>query len=103
MRRRVHDYRMFWRQFRENFHTTGAVTPSGRFLARSLCRYVRGAAGPRRLLEVGPGTGAVTAELVGALGERDRLDLVELNDQFVRHLKERFAHEPAFQSVAARA
>ena len=40
--------RIFWRQFRGQFHTTGAVLPSGRFLARSLARYVgQHAAGDR--------------------------------------------------------
>ncbi len=65
------DHRVFWREFRRNFHTTGAVLPSGRALARALTRYVAaGAAGPRRILEVGPGTGAVTTVLVDRLGRR---------------------------------
>ena len=58
--------------------------------------------GPRRILEVGPGTGAVTARLVEVLQPDDHLTLVELNDEFVEHLKGRFATEPSFQAVANR-
>ena len=97
-----HDERVFWRQFRQQFHTTGAVLPSGRFLARSLARYVGGNGAGQRILEVGPGTGAVTAQIVRVLGPNDRLDLVELNDDFVRRLNERFASEPPFQAAAPR-
>jgi phospholipid N-methyltransferase len=99
---RLHDYRVFWREFRENFHSTGAVLPSGQPLARALARYVAQPAGPRRILEVGPGTGAVTRAIVQALGPQDRFDLVELNERFVVRLNERFATEACFQSVADR-
>ena len=57
---------------------------------------------PRRILEVGPGTGAVTRCLVNALGPQDRLDLVERNDSFVACLGRRLQTEPAFQAVADR-
>jgi phospholipid N-methyltransferase len=96
------DYRIFFREFRATFYTTGAVLPSGRGLARALAHYVAEPGPPRRILEVGPGTGAVTAELVRVLGPEDRLDLVELNDRFVDRLNERFAKEPSFQKVADR-
>jgi phosphatidylethanolamine/phosphatidyl-N-methylethanolamine N-methyltransferase len=96
------DYRVFLRQFFRRYHTTGAILPSGRRLASALCRYVREGAGPRRILEVGPGTGAVTARLVEVLQPDDHLTLVELNDEFVRHLKGRFAAEPSFQAVSSR-
>lgn len=97
-----HDQRVFWRQFREHFHTTGSVLPSGPYLGRALARYVGSTSGPCRVLEVGPGTGAVTTQIVGRLGAEDRFDLVELNAEFVRRLNERFAKEEAFRRVAPR-
>ena len=100
------DYRVFMRQFFRRYHTTGAILPSGRPLASALCRYVRETNGNdcvRQILEVGPGTGAVTARSVKVLKPDDRLTLVELNDEFVRHLKGRFADEPSFKAVADRA
>jgi phospholipid N-methyltransferase len=102
MARLFHDQRVFWRQFRDHFHTTGSVLPSGPFLGRALARFVGAGDRPARVLEVGPGTGAVTAHIVQRLGPQDRLDMVELNDQFVCRLLERFDSEDAFQRVAPR-
>lgn len=100
---RISECRLFFREFRETFHTTGAVLPSGRALARRLARFVREMPGPKRILEVGPGTGAVTRWIVEAMGPEDRLDLVELNDRFVARLGERFQTEAPFRRVAERA
>jgi phosphatidylethanolamine/phosphatidyl-N-methylethanolamine N-methyltransferase len=97
------DHRVFLSEFFKRFHTTGAVLPSGPWLAASLVRYLDEPDGCRRILEVGPGTGAVTRRIVAALRPEDHLDLVELNDQFVAHLRDRFAHEPSFMAVADRA
>jgi len=104
MGRRPSNFRLFFGEFLRSYHTTGAIVPSGRFLASALARFVLdGAAGARRILEVGPGTGAVTRRIIAALTPDDRLDLVELNDRFVARLRHRFATEPAFQAVADRA
>jgi len=104
--------RVFLTQFFSRYHTTGSVLPSSRALARALCRYVgegasraqraAGREADRQILEVGPGTGAVTACLVRKMLPGDRLTLVELNDDFVRHLRGRFESEPAFAAVADR-
>jgi phospholipid N-methyltransferase len=97
------DHCIFLSEFFKSFHTTGAVLPSGPWLAASLVRYLGEPAGQRRILEVGPGTGAVTRRIVEILRPDDHLDLVELNDQFVAHLRQRFTTEPAFHAVADRA
>ena len=39
MSRRIDDCRLFFREFRRNFHTTGALLPSGQRLARALCSF----------------------------------------------------------------
>lgn len=95
--------KLFFAEFIRNFHTTGAILPSGRFLSAALARFVSQEGGGRRILEVGPGTGAVTGHLVSAMKPGDTLDLVELNDSFVAALRERFASDPPFQAVADRA
>jgi phospholipid N-methyltransferase len=121
MRQQWADYRVFWREFRRTYQSTGAVLPSGRALAAALCRYVRaggdvdlaaarngavpaliGPAAGRRILEVGPGTGAVTGDIVQAMRPGDRLVLVERNEQFVARLRARMAREAAFRSAAER-
>lgn len=103
MRRWLSDQALFFGEFFRTFHTTGAVLPSGPRLARALVRFVREPGESRRILEVGPGTGAVTCRLVDALRHSDRFDLVELNDRFVERLRHRFATERPFQAVAERA
>ncbi|HVC94790.1 MAG TPA: methyltransferase [Pirellulales bacterium] len=98
----LHDYRLFFKQYVRRFRDTGAIAPSSRWLAKALARYVGCQRGPRSVLEVGPGTGAVTRQIVERLGRDDRFDLVEVNDQFVAHLRGRFRDEPAFAAVADR-
>ena len=121
MRQRLADYRVFWRQFRQAYHTTGAVLPSGRGLCAALSHFVRtpelgeaaSAAGtnsaavehrhaPRRILEVGPGTGAVTAQIVRDMRPGDHLTLVERNEQFVDHLRDQLNSSDAFQKARDR-
>ncbi len=102
MSSKLAELRLFFREFRRNFHTTGSITPSSRFLGKALARFVGGGGQPRRVLEVGPGTGAVTTHIVRRLGPRDQFDLVELNDSFVELLRRRFAEEPEWRSVAER-
>jgi phosphatidylethanolamine/phosphatidyl-N-methylethanolamine N-methyltransferase len=89
--------REFFGQFRGQYLTTGSIMPSSRALGRALTKPLRQARGPRRILEVGPGTGAVTAEIVRALKPGDTLDIVEINPKFVAVLQRRFAEEPLFQ------
>jgi phosphatidylethanolamine/phosphatidyl-N-methylethanolamine N-methyltransferase len=93
----------FFRQFRQRFETTGAIAPSSRFLARSMARYLeaRDSSSPVRVLEIGPGTGPVTDRIVRLLKPGDVFDLVELNDEFVRILNNRFDTEPAWKAVRA--
>lgn len=111
------ELRVFFREFRRNFHTTGAIMPSGRRLGTALARFVAAPpeeadqpatlepeadTQPRRILEVGPGTGAVTRRIIRNLGPRDELHLVELNESFVAALRGRFESDPAFKPVADR-
>jgi phosphatidylethanolamine/phosphatidyl-N-methylethanolamine N-methyltransferase len=102
MGKRLNEYRVFWREFRHTFHTTGAVLPSGRGLCKALASQVGRDELPRRVLEVGPGTGAVTTEIIRRLGPDDRLDLVELNGRFATVLRERLATELSWQKAADR-
>jgi phospholipid N-methyltransferase len=95
------DYRAFLTQFLRNYETTGAVIPSGRALGAALCRHV-GMGAPQRILEAGPGTGAVTGCLIERMRAEDELWLVELNPTFAAHLRHAFNERPSFQAVADR-
>jgi len=102
MRQRFADYRLFWREFRRTFHSTGAVLPSGRALAGALASRVVSNGQSRRILEVGPGTGAVTNQIVTRMGPNDQLDLVELNERFADVLRDRLQRDPRWSAVASR-
>jgi phospholipid N-methyltransferase len=96
------EIRVFFGQVWRNYHTTGAVWPSGRRLAAALARYVATDGPPKRILEAGPGTGAVTRTIAKAMRPEDRLDLVELNDSFVACLTQGLADDPMLKQVADR-
>jgi phospholipid N-methyltransferase len=90
------EYKRFFREFRRDFHHTGAVLPSGGFLADELARPLLGPRPPFAVLEVGPGSGAVTRRLAERLLPGDRLDAVEINANFVDLLARRIEVDPAF-------
>jgi len=92
----------FVRELIRDFHHTGAVLPSSRALARTMTRFLRGRRPPARILEAGPGTGAVTTELVRCLRPEDTLDIVEINPRFAQIIRERQAAEPAFRKQGGR-
>ena len=57
---------------------------------------------PLRLLEAGPGTGALTQALFPYLQPADRLRLVELNQDFVKQLQQRCESEPLWKEKKPR-
>ena len=86
---RLDDEVHFIRSWIERPLSTGAVTPSGKILARTMARYVDpNSIGP--VVELGPGTGPVTEALVEAGVDPARLVLVESNPAFCRILRARY-------------
>jgi len=94
----------FARQFTRTAKMTGSIAPSGAALSRALTRHVRpgSAEQPRAVLEVGPGTGAVTRWLVPRLGPYDTLELVEASGPFVDRLAGALRRDPRLAAVASR-
>lgn len=89
----------FVRQLRGAFGSIGAIIPTSRHAARVMAAEVARRRGPKTILEVGPGTGAITAAIIKHLGPADRLVLCEINPGFVAYLRQRFEREPAFRRV----
>lgn len=79
-----------WRAFRKDFFHTGSLIPSSRFLGRELAIKLNGNRPPARILEIGPGTGPVTAQIVPLLQPGDQFDAIEINSDFVAILEQRF-------------
>ncbi len=87
--KRIADEARFIRSWFENPLRAGAVSPSGRALARMMARYVDPhASGP--IIELGPGTGAITEALLARGVAPGRLFLVEFDAKFCKHLQRRF-------------
>jgi phosphatidylethanolamine/phosphatidyl-N-methylethanolamine N-methyltransferase len=85
----LEDEARFLRSWFERPLVTGAVTPSGKMLARTMASYVDPrVSGP--VIELGPGTGPVTEALIRRGIEQERLILVEYNPDFCKLLQKRF-------------
>jgi len=77
----------FLREAIRDIRTTGAVLPSSPLLARAMVRSLAAAQAPRRILEVGPGTGPFTREILRHLRDGDLYDIVEINPAFCEQLE----------------
>jgi phosphatidylethanolamine/phosphatidyl-N-methylethanolamine N-methyltransferase len=96
---RLDDEVRFIRSWIERPLSIGAVTPSGKILARAMARYVDpNSTGP--VVELGPGTGPVTEALVEAGVEPSRLVLVEFNPAFCHLLRSRYPDATLVQGDA---
>lgn len=92
------DITFFFSQFRENFTTTGAIAPSSASLGRAITHPLsQRSSCPIRVLEVGPGTGAFTQQIVKHLRSGDHLEIYELNTRFCEYLRQNLPWE-GFQS-----
>ena len=98
---RLLDEMAFIRSWIEKPISMGAVTPSGRMLARAMARYVDPDI-PGPIIELGPGTGAVTKALVDKGVEVERLVLVEFNPNFCKLLRQRYPEATVIQGDAYR-
>ena len=78
---------------------TGAVSPSGRFLARIMASAVD-PAGRGPVVELGPGTGPITQALLSRGVDPKRLLLVEYDGAFCRLLRKRFPDVQVVQADA---
>lgn len=85
----VADEVRFIRTWMEKPLTTGAVSPSGRALARAMAARID-PTWNGTVVELGPGTGAVTAALLERGVPPARLAAVEFNPSFADHLQKRF-------------
>lgn len=98
---RIDDEVRFIRSWIEKPLSIGAVTPSGKVLARTMASYVDPASeGP--VVELGPGTGPVTEALVQHGVDPARLVLVEFNPVFCRLLRSRYPDATVVQGDAYR-
>jgi len=96
---RLDDEVRFLRSWIEKPLHMGAVMPSGRVLARTMAQYVDiESAGS--VVELGPGTGAITNALIERGVDQKRLVLVEYNPSFCALLRDRYPQAKVVQGDA---
>jgi phosphatidylethanolamine/phosphatidyl-N-methylethanolamine N-methyltransferase len=96
---RLDDEVRFLRSWIEKPLHMGAVMPSGRLLARTMAQYVDSRSdGP--VVELGPGTGAITSALIERGVDQSRLVLVEYNPGFCALLRDRYPLAKVVQADA---
>ena len=96
---RLDDEVRFLRSWIEKPLHMGAVMPSGKLLARTMAQYVDvNSKGP--VVELGPGTGAITNALIEHGVDQKRLVLVEYNPGFCALLRDRYPQAKVVQGDA---
>ncbi len=81
--------------FIRNIKHVGAVAPSSPYLAHDMTdplrKALRNSPRPLKILELGPGTGPITKEIVSLLRPEDNLDIVELDNNFFTMIKDTYS------------
>lgn len=75
----------FWKEKK----MVGAMAPSSKFLAKKMLKHVD-FTNSRVLVELGPGTGVFTEEILNKMNSDAILLVFELNESFSNHLKKHF-------------
>jgi phosphatidylethanolamine/phosphatidyl-N-methylethanolamine N-methyltransferase len=96
---RLDDEVRFLRSWIEKPLHMGAVMPSGRVLARTMAQYVD-IKSSAPVVELGPGTGAITNALIEHGVDQKRLVLVEYNPGFCALLRDRYPQAKVVQGDA---
>lgn len=96
---RWHDHRLFLSHFTKSPRTVGAIAPSSQSLARTMLDGLALADGVR-VVELGPGTGAITGEIARRLPPRATCLAIDINPEFSARVAARW---PRIESICDRA
>ena len=96
---RLDDEVRFLRSWIEKPLRMGAVMPSSKFLARAVARYVD-THSTAPVIELGPGTGAITDAMIAHGVAEKRLVLVEFDPGFCALMRERYPQATVIQGDA---
>lgn len=79
----------FLRTFFKERKQVGALAPSSKFLVKKMCDKIDFSTA-RNIVELGPGTGVFTEELLKRAHADCRIFVIELNEAFYTYLKKKF-------------
>jgi phospholipid N-methyltransferase len=85
----VREFLLLFGRFLRRPLTVGAVAPSSPVLAREMVRDLD-LDGAVRVVELGPGTGAFTGEIVNRMSPAGRFLAIELEPEFAQKIQEKF-------------
>jgi phosphatidylethanolamine/phosphatidyl-N-methylethanolamine N-methyltransferase len=83
--------RSFLREFFKANRMVGSVIPSSRFLSKKMLQPIHFEKA-KVIVELGPGTGVFTKDLLSKMSADCHLVVIELNDAFFKDLKQKFQH-----------
>lgn len=90
---------VFIREFLSEFQNTGTIWPTSPRAARALTSPLRERPHPLKILELGPGTGSVTVQVLKDMQPHDHLTICEINPRFMQALREALAENPDFNRL----
>jgi len=96
---RWHDHRLFLSHFRKSPRTVGAIAPSSQRLARAMLDGLPLESGVK-VVELGPGTGAITREIARRLPAHATCLAIDINPEFTARVANRW---PQIDSICDRA
>ena len=91
---------LFFKRVIANPVRMGYLVPSSGILTRKTAKRIDFSK-PRVIIELGPGEGCHSRQIVRRMNPESRLVLVELDEHFVAHLKLQFARDPRVTVVQA--
>jgi phospholipid N-methyltransferase len=95
----IREHLLLFSRFLRNPRTVGALSASSRALAYDIVNSLD-LSGPVRVVELGPGTGALTGAIVEKIGPDARFFAVDIEPAFVRQIRQRW---PDIECVCASA
>jgi phosphatidylethanolamine/phosphatidyl-N-methylethanolamine N-methyltransferase len=83
---------LFFKRVLANPIRVGYLVPSSGFLTRKTAKRIDFSK-PRVVVELGPGEGCHTRQIVRRMNTESKLILIELDGHFAAHLEKQFAHD----------
>lgn len=78
---------LFLKQAILNFKQTGALFKSSKFLSKKISSFIPYNNSDKIIVELGPGNGVITKEILKSISKNSTLIVFELNDVFCEELK----------------
>ncbi|GHI00749.1 class I SAM-dependent methyltransferase [Neobacillus kokaensis] len=88
----------FLNEFVKHPRNTGAIAPSSRKLAKKMVDVIH-FNNAKTIVELGPGTGSFTKEIMKRKQKDTLFILIEINETFVRRLQQEYANDPSVHVV----